>query len=308
MAARPVVVGVDGSDESLQAAEWAAMEARRRGSGLRIVSAISPRMPAYHVSEQTAAISLHGLAARALASAVTRTAEVAPGLLTETILLSGPPALAVVAAGNDGAMLVIGAHGAGPLAAMILGSVSRYAATRAVCPVVVVREETRAVHRAVVAGVRDPQEAGETLEFAFTEAALRDADLVVVHAWYWFPPAVRVPAGIGSAMAGAGVLRGGVAGNGAAVEVVDPVQVSAEAEHNLAEAMRGWRDRYPSVRVREDVVHGHPDRVLADYSARADLLVIGRNDRRGIVGSGVGSIQRAVLNHARGPVAVIPSR
>jgi hypothetical protein len=41
--------------------------------------------------------------------------------------------------------------------------------------------------------------------------------------------------------------------------------------------------------------------VLANYSARADLVVIGRHDDPGI-----GSIQHALLGHARGPVAVVP--
>ena len=39
MATKPVTVGVDGSQESLRAVEWAALEARRHASPLRIVSA-----------------------------------------------------------------------------------------------------------------------------------------------------------------------------------------------------------------------------------------------------------------------------
>ncbi len=39
MATKPVVVGVDGSEESLRAVEWAALEAKRHSSPLRIVSA-----------------------------------------------------------------------------------------------------------------------------------------------------------------------------------------------------------------------------------------------------------------------------
>ena len=45
MAAKPVVVGVDGSEESLRAVEWAALEARRHSAPLRIVSAPAARPP-----------------------------------------------------------------------------------------------------------------------------------------------------------------------------------------------------------------------------------------------------------------------
>src|SRR4029077_16180238 len=90
-------------------------------------------------------------------------------------------------------MLVVGARGAGGFAAMMLGSVSRYVAAWAPCPVVVVREETTAVHREIAGGIRDPEEATGTLPFAFEEAALRGADLVAVHTWYWLPVAPRAP-------------------------------------------------------------------------------------------------------------------
>jgi hypothetical protein len=53
---------------------------------------------------------------------------------------------------------------------MMLGSVSRYAAMHACCPVVVVREETSAVHREVVVGIRDPRDSDTTLAYAFDEA------------------------------------------------------------------------------------------------------------------------------------------
>ena len=48
------------------------------------------------------------------------------------------------------------------------------------------------------------------------------------------------------------------------------------------------------------MVHDHPGHVLASYTARADLVVIGRH------GSAVGGIQHALLSHAHGPVAIVP--
>ena len=47
------------------------------------------------------------------------------------------------------------------------GNVSRYVAAWAPCPVVVVREETTAVHREIAVGVRDPEDVTGTLAFAF---------------------------------------------------------------------------------------------------------------------------------------------
>jgi nucleotide-binding universal stress UspA family protein len=293
MAAKPIVVGVDGSEESLQAAEWAAMEAKRHSAPLRIISAPAklPRMHAYHASESTVASALREVSARALEAAITRSEEVAPGLCVTTRLLCGPPALAVAESGSDGCMLVVGARGAGGFAAMVLGSVSRYVATHAPCPVVVVRQQSMAVHREIAVGIRDPQDATDVLAFAFSEAALRGADLTAVHAWFWFSSALHAPA----------------EGEDLELRPADHEQVSAHAVSNLAEALGQWRDKYPGVQVRQDVIHGHPARVLASYSARSDLIVLGRHGSPEGARPGIGSIQHAVLDHARGPVAVVPS-
>jgi len=146
--------------------------------------------------------------------------------------------------------------------------------------VVVVREESMVVRREIAVGVRDPQDTSAALAFAFEEAALRDADLVAVHTWYWFPSAPNRP---------------------------DLDRIPAEAASSLAAALREWSEKYPGVRVRQDVIHGHPARVLASYSARTDLVVLGRHGHPGGTGPGIGSVQHAVLDHAHGPVAIVPS-
>lgn len=281
MVTRPIVVGADGSEESLRAVEWAAREAERRMLPLRIVSvpAMPPRMRA-HGSAATVASALRGMAGRALGEAVTRAERIAPGLLIVPVLLSGPPASAVAAAGSGAFMLVVGARGTGGFAAMVLGSVSRHAVIHAPCPVVVVREETAALHREVIVGIRDPESTSQALAFAFEEAALRNADLVAVP--------VRVGAG-------------GAAGQ------ADPAEISAGAASQLTRILTRWQDKYPGVRVRQHVVNGHPTVVLCGYSARADLVVLGRHGGPGGTVHGTGSIQRAVLNHACGPIAVVPS-
>jgi len=123
---------------------------------------------------------------------------------------------------------------------------------------------------------RDPRDATAALAFAFDEAALRSAALVVVHSWNSLPSAIW--------------------------RQVDSERLAAETDKHLEEAMEPWRAKYPGVPIRRDVVHGHPARVLAAYAGRADLVVIGRHSG----GHAIGGIQHAVLSHAHGPVAIVP--
>jgi len=221
----------------------------------------------------------------ALARAAERAAELEPGLAIDTEMLPGSPVSALLGQAAGASMLVVGSRGAGGFAAMLLGSASRYLATKAPCPVVVAREETMAVHREIVVGVRDPEEAAAVLGFAFEEAALRNARLLAVHAW--FLPGVQ-PAG---------------ALTGARRAAFDLAGVSATAGERLDAALAPWREKYPQVQTGWEIVHAHPARTLSGLSARADLVVLGH--RQG--GSAVGSVTYAVLNHAHGPVATVPS-
>jgi nucleotide-binding universal stress UspA family protein len=272
MAAKPVVVGVDGSEGCLRAVEWAAREAERRNAPLRVVSApnMPPRMRAEVGGTPTVSTELEEAATRAIEAAVTRSREIAPGLVIDGELVYGAPATALTDEGAGALMLVVGARGIGGFAALLLGSVSRYVAMHAACPVVVVRTESADVQREIVVGVQHPRETTEALTFAFEEAALSGAELVAVHSTH-----------------GAGRDNG------------------ADATGTIAETLKGWRDKYPAVTVRPDVVHGHPAQVLSEYSARADLVVLGRHGGTGSVAA-IGSIQHAVLNHARGSIAIIP--
>ncbi len=281
MTSRPVVAGTDGSEESLLAVEWAGREAALRQLPLLLVSALAPPpwMSPEGTGQEITGVA-HRRLERALAAAADRAAGVAPGLKIDTEVVNGPPAWALAQQAREASLLVVGSRGAGGFAAMILGSVSRYLATHAPCPVVVVREETMAVHREIVVGVRDlgPPGTSAAVEFAFREAALRSARLVAVHAWYWSVPASRL----------------------------DAPEVPAGAAERLAAILASYQSAYPAVEVRHDVVNAHPGRVLAGASARADLVVLGRAAGAPPEGRGVSSVTHAVLSHAHGPVAVVP--
>jgi nucleotide-binding universal stress UspA family protein len=292
MAAKPVVVGTDGSEESLRAVDWAVREAVLRGLPLRIVSAaaLPSRMTerqAEHVSGLTTVSDvLRRDRDSALAVAGSRATATAPDLPVEVGELGGAPAHAVTEAGADASMLVVGARGIGTFAAMILGSVSQYVSTHAACPVVVVRGETTAAHRQVGVGIGDPARSADALAFAFEEAALRKASLIAVHAW-------DLPSG------GAGPALWDLAAPGRPA-------VEEQAARQLEGVLAEWQGKYPDVQASHEFVRAHPGRALVGLSARADLVVLGRHAAHGNR-PGPGAVRHAVLNHAHGPVVTVPS-
>ena len=288
MAAKDIIAATDGSQESLLAVEWAARETVLRHAALRIVSVpmLPPRMSPDPGGLETTGGILHEGAQRALASATERVAQMEPGLVVTTEVLAGAPAQALLTAAADASLMVVGSRGAGGFGAMVLGSVSRYLATRAPCPVVVAREETMAVHHEIVVGVHDPDRSAATLRFAFEEANLRNARLLAVHAWAW------------------SLLSTGAVGTLTAQEraVMDGSDIQGYAAERLDSVLAAWQHKYPDVQTGWELVHAQPARVLIGASARADLVVIGRR----AAGSTVGSITHPVLSHAHGPVAIVP--
>lgn len=287
MTTRPIVVGADGSEQSLQAVEWAARAAERRKAPLRVVSVVSlpPRALWPRVLPDTVAPTARAASGQLLSAAAARVGKVAPAVLVDADLLWGPPALALVACASGASMLVVGSRGAGGFATMVLGSVSRYVATEAPAPVVVVRKETTAVHRQIAIGIRDLDTSAAALTFAFEEAVLRQAGLLAVHAWSEHAHRHAV---------------------GTSRPAIGPDQIAEKAAAELHGMLAAWRDKHLGVEVTEEVVHGHPGDVLADLSGRTDLVVLGRRGRRDSLSPGIGAVTHAVLNHAHGPVACVP--
>jgi nucleotide-binding universal stress UspA family protein len=290
MSEKPIVAATDGSEESLRAVDWAAREAVLRGAPLRIVSAagLLPRMVAStgKSAYETVSDVIRDESNDALTAATARAAKAAPDLLIDADHLDGGPAEAVTAAGSGALMLVVGSRGVGAFAAMILGSVSRYAATHAPCPVVVVRDEITTSHRQVAVGVDHPENSAAALDFAFEAAALRQASVLAVHAFD------TPQSGMGQAFVG--LATPGAPG------------IEARLTERLTALLDDWRAKYPGVPVSQDVLFGHPGRALAGLSARADLVVLGRHPRQhGLPGAG--AVTNAVLSHAHGPVVTVPT-
>jgi len=206
-----------------------------------------------------------------------------PDVEVVTEIVDGGPWEVLVAAAEGAQMVVVGSRGLGGFAGLLLGSVSRHVLSWAPCPAVVVRKPPAQPTNSIVAGVTGRSDQAPVLDFAFREAELRGASLRLLHGWT--PPVVP---SIGDKPPIAYDLEG----------------IGTSEEIMLAEAVAGWQDRFPDVRVIRDVVRVHPAKALVDASAVHDLTVVGgRSGLRRMLG--MGSIAHALVHHARGPVAVV---
>lgn len=138
-----IVVGVDGSEESRAALRWALEEARLRGAALTAVYAWSyPMVPGRGIAPAALAVPAGVLRQEAEELVESAAAEVGgeeAGVTLRCVAVEGPPTDVLVEASKDADLLVVGSHGRGDVAGLLLGSVSRHCAHHAWCPVVIVR-------------------------------------------------------------------------------------------------------------------------------------------------------------------------
>ncbi|MFB9628977.1 universal stress protein [Nonomuraea helvata] len=281
----PIVVGVDGSAPSLLAASWAGREAAIRGAPLRIVHAavrwthsvpLVPQPPAWGAGAEAAAREM-------LRQAAVHAQAGRPHLAVTTEIVEGGAPEELVNAAEGAQLVVVGNRGRGGWAELLLGSVSRHVATRAPCPVAVIRQPHTGDRGEIVVGLTGRPGQEPLLDFAFREAALRSAALRAVHAWV--DPTPREPGDMQPL-------------------VYDVEAVGEEEALLLAEAIAGWREKYPDVTLTQHVVHEHPAKALIDASTDTDLVVIGAHrGARALLG--LGGTAHAVLHHSRAPVIVV---
>ncbi|MER5510760.1 universal stress protein [Streptomyces sp. NPDC002766] len=286
---RPITAGVDGTEESLAALEWAAREAVRRNLALRVVQAW--RFQPYEAIDAGDRETQAGWVKNAVADAARAVEARHKGLEVITDVLEGNTVDTLVGAGAEAEMLVLGSRGHGPVVGFLLGSVGQQVIAEAGRPVVLVRAgdqpSAEAAGREIVVGQQgDPEDSADTLRFAFETASARGAGVRVVRAWT-LPPVFAYSPGSMQILDQAGGL--------------EPFEKKA-----LAAALRPWRERFPDVPVVEHVEMGSAGQVLLSVAARAQLMVVGRRAHRTAVGARIGSVAHGVLHHAECPVAVVP--
>ncbi|WP_434599991.1 universal stress protein [Streptomyces sp. A5-4] len=294
-----ITVGLDGSPESLAAAEWAAREAALRALPLQLI----------HVGEPTAAPnaqapSLDAATLKHWSERIPREAAQGlslrhPGIEVSTRHLAGQSSEVLLDVASDAAMLVLGSRGLSGIRGFMTGSVGLAVVAQAKQPVTLVRADGQAANahtqdpagipsaatpfRPVVLGLDTANPDDSVIEFAFDAAARRDTTLRAVHSWA-LPPSYVYSLGIDFALHD---------------------ELTRQQATALTDLLSPWQRKFPTVEVVTDCRTGNASAHLIDASRDACLVVVGRRVRRSAVGAHIGPVTHAVLHHATAPVTVV---
>lgn len=138
--AAAIVVGVDGSQQSVEALRWAARMAPVLGGGIRAVGAWE-YPPEYAGYVPLGSDNFEEITQKRVDKAVHEAFgdDVPAGLSTSVVF--GHPSKVLVHESEDASMLVVGRRGHGGFRGLLLGSVSSACVSHASCPVLVIHEE-----------------------------------------------------------------------------------------------------------------------------------------------------------------------
>lgn len=283
-----VVVGIDGSDTALGAAQWAAEFAAARSIPLTLVHVI-PRLDWHFASVDQPDEGGRSVGGdTVLAAARTAVQSTHPDLVVTTAALKGAVATVLADASQTARLLVVGSGAADHRA---LGGHAVRITHRAPCPVVVWRKPvaTRTGKPLpVVVGIDESDGSASALAEAFDIAAALHAPLSVVHMWE-----ITAAVGMGD-LGGQGMMDWPL------LEVLQSQQ-RQRMDELIAPLAAKYRNAHVS-KVFEDI---SPAKGLADLSREAQLVVVGSHGRGRLADSILGSVSQTVIHHAECPVLVV---
>ncbi|MFB7559329.1 universal stress protein [Streptomyces brevispora] len=286
---KPVItVGLDGTPESLAAADWAAREAVLRGATLHLLHAWV--LLSFESTQSSPEEDQNYWAKQIVDDARATIEQRFPDLPIIEDLVREDPRDALRETADASELLVLGSRDMAPLASYFLGDVGLQVMARSPVPTILVRarEHGAAVvdEGDVVVGLSLHGPCDALVDFAFESAARRDATLRAVHG-------VRLPV--------PAYTRTGV-------DSYISVNLLEGAQRDLSEALRPWRKEYPRVRVEEVVRTESPARAVVRGASGAGLLVVGRRQEPPPLRPWIGPVLQAAVHHASCPVAVVPHK
>lgn len=286
-AARPIVVGFDGSDPADAAFQWAAREAARRDVPLHVLVArgmLYPVAAGYGLTTPWP----EDFDSELVEQARERVAALGPDRAVVVESVAGTPAGFLVDASREAELVVVGRRRQSALGEAFSGSTSAQVAAHASCPVVVVdRAFDVASDGPVVVAVDGSSANDPAVGFAFERAAALGVPVVAIHSWW-----VDVPQTFDAPW------------------LSDERVAELEDHHRgrLDVALAGWSAKFSEVQVHPRLRRSLPvEAVLAEAEAdRAQLIVVGSRGHGGFVGLLLGSVSQGLLHRDRPcPLAVV---
>ncbi|MEL7207891.1 MAG: universal stress protein [Actinomycetota bacterium] len=274
-----IVVGIDGSEGSTAALEWAAAKARRLGAALEVVLCWELRAP-YLAPHPPHEVFVEETRERAESTLAAQVADVdlPDGAACEAV--EGPPASTLLARAEEADLLVVGAHGSDGFMPGI-GSIATRCAIRNTVPTVVVPSGGAAVPDGPALVGVDGSTAGTGALLAALALAAPGRELIAVHAWT--VPAVTGPA----------------------ISVLDPSLFEAEGQEALDATLAVLADA-DRPRVTERLVHGSARVVLRDLAEESSMVVVGVRGHSTLLHRMMGSVATYLLHHHPTAVVVVP--
>lgn len=167
-----ILVGFDGSADSLAALDWAIAEARLRD--LAVVACHAWHWPDSQDIGAETERALIAAGERILEQGMEHCAGQAADVKLTSTLVRGGPSQRLIQASTDADLLVVGARGQGGFPGLRAGSVSVQVARHAHCSVIVTRHDADVSEDGrLVVGVDGSPGADIAARFAFAEAARR---------------------------------------------------------------------------------------------------------------------------------------
>lgn len=134
-----IIVGIDGSPESVAALGWALDDAKRRETKVKAVMAFDVPWTSFFSGSYTES-DYHADAQALFDKIVADIKGQFSDVDLEAELVQRKPGLALVEASQAADLLVVGSHGYGVLPGLQIGSVASYCASHAHCPVLIHRQ------------------------------------------------------------------------------------------------------------------------------------------------------------------------
>jgi nucleotide-binding universal stress UspA family protein len=141
-----VIVGVDGSPQAEAALRWAARIAKAEGASIQVVCAWE-YATGYGWATVPMGYSLEDDMKELAQTSINAVFGDTPPVDLSVSVVEANPAQALIAAGKNALMIVVGSRGRGGFAGLLLGSVSQKVAEHASCSVLVIHGHSDAADR-----------------------------------------------------------------------------------------------------------------------------------------------------------------